>query len=302
VSVVVAVGYALFISWWCIVLLFIYSIPAQSPQPGQLTLQIPTADPEKFKQGIRNIILFQVFGFFWVTAWISGASKMVVAGGVSSWYFSRSTGARESLSPTTTSLWLACTKSMGTIAYGSLILAVVRFINYLLNQLRKANEQSGGNKLVGFLITCVMCCVGCVERIIKYVTKYAYIYVAIYGEDFCSSAKNVHNLMSRNAFTLVMADMITGWVLLIGKLFGVGICVMVTAALGGGHVSSLSLVIVAVGSGVIFHLYSIVIHMALDTVFVCYLEDLERNRDSKRYFMSPATHDSLQAARAERNV
>jgi len=189
---------------------------------------------------------------------------------------------------------------MGSIAFGSLILAVVRFINYLLNQLRKANDKAGGNKLVSFLLACVMCCVGCVEGVIKYITKYAYIYIAIYGDNFCTSGKNVHNLMSRNAFTLVIGDMITGWVLFIGKLFGVGICVLVTAALGGGHLSTLSLVIVAVGSYVIFHLYSIVIHMALDTVFVCYLEDLERNRDSKRYFMTPATHDALQAARAER--
>lgn len=34
--------------------------------------------------------------------------------------------------------------------------------------------------------------------------------------------------------------------------------------------------------------------VGLDTTFVCYLEDLERNKDNKQYCMEPVVHDHLQ--------
>lgn len=42
----------------------------------------------------------------------------------------------------------------------------------------------------------------------------------MHGDSFCTSAKNVFNLVSRNMFSAVVVDLLGEFVLFVGKLLG----------------------------------------------------------------------------------
>ena len=48
------------------------------------------------------------------------------------------------------------------------------------------------------IICCFKCCLWCLEKFIKFLNRNAYIMIAIYGKNFCVSAKNAFMLLMRN--------------------------------------------------------------------------------------------------------
>merc|ERR1711991_1165917 len=95
----------------------------------------------------------------------------------------------------------AFTFSFGSLALGSLIIAIFRFINYMLERVKRANKN---NKLIACVICLLQCCLACVRKTIEYLSKFAYIYMGIHGDSFCGSAKSVFHLLSRQAANLIM--------------------------------------------------------------------------------------------------
>jgi hypothetical protein len=280
---------ALFVVYWIASFIYLYSIPED-------TVQLNPNLPPKFDQKIRNLMYFNVFGFFWTTALISAIFQVSVAGALATWYFSRdaSSGYNSVGSPALRSLTWACTKSFGSLALGSLLLAVVQFINFLLNRARKANKN---NKILYYIICCVQCLFSCVERIIKFIDRFAYIYIAMHGDSFCTAARNCYNLISRNLFSAVVVDLLGDFVLFVGKILGTAICTIFTVLLVdslGREVYGLTVVAVVVISFAVFNLFAHIVGVGVDTVFVCYLEDLERNGDNGTLYIDPELHRMLQ--------
>jgi len=252
--------------------------------------------PPNFQQSPRNLMYFQVFVFFWVTSFLSAVFQVSVAGGVATWYFSRDMDGFQTNvgSPTLRSFGRALTKSFGSLALGSLIMATVKFINLLLRIAKKKNQVK--NPIVNFVINCVSCIFGCIQRIVKFINQYAYIYIAMHGDNFCTSARNCCNLIARNFFSAVIVDLLGEFVLFVGKLLGTAACTIFTLAVVqslGRQLSSVTVVMVAVIAYAIFTIFAHVVGVSVDTVLVCYLEDMERNKDSTLY-ISPSLHKMLQ--------
>lgn len=57
--------------------------------------------------------------------------------------------------------------------------------------------------------------------------------------------------------------------------------------------SPVTLTVVAIGAYKIFSLFAQIVSVGVDTVMVCYLEDLERNKEGALY-MDPELHRMLQ--------
>jgi hypothetical protein len=68
----------------------------------------------------------------------------------------------------------------------------------------------------------------------------------------------------------------------------------------GRSVSSVTVVMVGVIAYAIFTIFAHVIGVGVDTVMVCYMEDLERNKDGALY-ISPDLHKMLQE-KSEKNI
>eukprot|EP01112_Ceratiomyxa_fruticulosa_P016006 TRINITY_DN4801_c0_g1_i2.p1 TRINITY_DN4801_c0_g1~~TRINITY_DN4801_c0_g1_i2.p1 ORF type:complete len:520 (-),score=81.17 TRINITY_DN4801_c0_g1_i2:357-1916(-) len=284
-----------FVVYWTFSFIYLYSIPDKNVE---FTGPSDIPHPPTFNTSVRNLMYFMIFGFLWTSAFLSAVFQHSVAGAIACWYFGRdsSNGAnRESGvgSPAVVSFFQAFTTSFGSLAFGSLVIAIVEFLEFLLRQSKKANAQ---NKLLVFIISCLQCVLGCIEGIVQWINKFAYIYVAMHGYSFCKSARGCFELISRNAFTAVIMDLIGSFVLLMGKLFFTAVSVAITVGLLQHYdrpLTSVPLILVAIGSFLILHITGHIIGVGVDTVFVCYLEDLERNKDGNVY-MSPELHNMLQ--------
>lgn len=288
VGVVVFLMLAAFTVFWISQFIYLYSIPGE-------TISLPNVPP-KFNQKIRNLMYFQVFVYFWVLAFLSAVFQVSVAGGMATWYFSRDIdGYKANVgSPSFRSFGRALTKSFGSLALGSLLLATVQWINFMLTLVKKANMQ---NRVVVFIVSCIQCLLSCIQGIIKFIDRFAYIYIAMHGDGFCQSAKNCYNLISRNMFSTVVVDMLGGFVLFVGKLLGTAATTMATVGIInhlGRPISPVTVSIIAIVSFRIFSLFANIVHVGVDTIMVCYLEDLERNREGALY-MTPELHRMLQS-------
>jgi len=276
------------LAYWLATFAYLFSIPEST--------DVITSDdiPIHFNVTARNLMYYMIFGFFWTTAFLSAVMQHSVAGAMSTWYFSRNNidykQSRFS-SPAFQALFRSFTTSFGSLAFGSLILAVVQFINYLVQQSKQANRS---NKVVWCILCCIQCCLGCLQGFISFLNTFAYIYVAMYGESFCTSARNCFNLLSRNAWSAIAVDAIGDFVLFVGNLFGAALTTLVAIAIANYYhpqesVSFITIGSVALGSFFIFRFLSLIIGTGVDTVMVCYLEDLERNKDGQ-LMISPDLH------------
>ena len=280
--------FAAFVVFWVAGFMYLYSVPHDQE------VQVNSHLPPKFDQKVQNLLYYQVFAFFWVTAFISAVFQVSVAGAMASWYFSRDiNGWQQNVgSPAIVSFVRAFTLSFGSLAFGSLILAVVQFINFML---KRAKQMNSKNRLAVCVISCVQCIFGCIQRLVQWIDRFAYIYIAMHGDSFCTSAKNVFDLVSRNMFTVVVVDFLGIFVLNVGKILGTAATTIFTLAITEHmhkEVSPLTIALIVIISFLVFHLFSKIISTGVDTIFVCYCEDLERNKEGQLY-MTPTLHNML---------
>jgi len=291
VLVLVVAVFLGFAAFWVSAFIYLWSIPDESLPVG------PNGGPQ-FNEKVRNLLLYQVFAFFWIAAFLSAVYQHVVAGSVSGWYFSRDVMSKRPRETAVTSLFHAVTTSFGSLAFGSLVLAVVQFLNFLLELTKRSNTK---NRFLVIVINAIQCILGCIQGIVQYINKFAYIHVAMHGHSFCTAARECFELISRNFFSAVIMDTITGFVLVVGKLLFTALATIITIAIADANdhrLSYVSLGLTAVMSFSVLHIISHVIGVSVDTVFVCYLEDLEINKGENMY-ISPDVHALLQESAAK---
>jgi len=116
------------------------------------------------------------------------------------------------------------------------------------------------------------------------------------GDSFISSAKSTFDLISRNSFSAVVVDTLGELVLLIGKLLGTSACTII--ALIALHfldrtAAMVTIIAVMIISFVVFSLFANIVAVGVDSILICYLEDLENN-DGRDPNIDPALHLILQ--------
>lgn len=80
---------------------------------------------------IRYLLIFLIFEGFWCNALIHALSEFIIASSCAIWYFSQG-GGHTVFSPVLTSIKRALFYHLGSLALGSLILAIVQTIRFLL--------------------------------------------------------------------------------------------------------------------------------------------------------------------------
>ena len=135
------------------------------------------------------------------------------------------------------------------------------------------------------LLKCCMCCLWCLEKCIKFLNKNAYIETAIYGYNFCTAARRAFTLLLTNIVRVAVLNFITGFMMFVIKLFVVAItgCVAyywiqnnsdLEADLNYWGVLVFFICIVAfLISDIFLNIYD----MTIDTIFLCFAEDSDRN-------------------------
>jgi len=157
---------------------------------------------ESFTEGC---FYFNLFFGLWVLAFMVSFNVFVIAAATVIWFFQQGkgqeAGAKSKRNPCCTGLCWASGYHMGSIAFGSFILAVIWLIQIIMAYIaKKVKDSVGGNCCVKCLLCYIQCCLACFERFIQFLNKQAYIQVALTNKNFCSSAKS--------AFVVIMAHML----------------------------------------------------------------------------------------------
>lgn len=252
---------------------------------------------------------FVAFMFFWLSAFLIALNEMTLAGSFGIWYWTRYKNAdkrRKNNLPTLTllrSFGRAIFFHLRTLAFGSLIIAILRLIRLLLEYFeRKIKKATNNNRVVGFFMKCMKCCMCCVEKLVKYINHNAYIICAVYGSNFCVSAAKAFKLVVNNIIRVAVIDKLTNFLLFLSKLaIAVAIGVLsfyfftkkipiesVKAFAPDLHYYFLPVAVIFIGVYAIAKLFFDVYSMCVDTLFLSALIDLEINDGSaeKPYFMS----------------
>ncbi|CAJ0954226.1 unnamed protein product, partial [Mesorhabditis belari] len=243
---------------------------------------------------------YNLFAFFWLTCFVSALGDIALAGAFASHYWAVDKNKDLPTFPVLRALTFAIKYNLGSLAFGSLIIAIVKFIRVILDYLDKKAEVTQ-NQALKWILTCLKCCFWCLEAILKFLTKNAYIMMAIYGRNFFTSAKDSFMLLTRNCIRVVVINKVTSFLLFIGKAtITIGMGVIAFYWFSGKWVINgipqvqlyyyfVPIIIVLIGSYFIADLFFDVYDMAVDTTFICFLEDSEQNDGSpeKPYFMTP---------------
>lgn len=139
---------------------------------------------------------YAFLSLLWNNFFIIAVGQTTIAGAVGIWFF---TERGQKLTKTTTIpaaknalFWHA-----GSLAFGSLVLAIIVWIKWFMYFLKKQAEQRK-NKVAVAILTVLGCFIWCFEKCAKFLTKNAYIQVALMGTNFCTSAKSAFGLITRN--------------------------------------------------------------------------------------------------------
>lgn len=246
--------------------------------------------------------ILNAFVFLWTLAFNHGLAVFVISGAVSMWYFSQNKSKQRDLKVhkmprfyILDSLARAARYSLGTVALGSLLLAVVSSVRYFVAYIQKRLQAQRGApeylpRTMRTLVDCVVqCLLGWFQTLLEIVTRYSYIYASIKGESFAQSGRLVFGLLLKHTRLMASVSVLCTTLITLCKL---SICVAsclvyysiitnVAEFRAGGESAISSPVISLIACFLLAYVISTaffsVFDVAIDTVLLCYVTDMDEN-------------------------
>ena len=150
--------------------------------------------------------LYLGFGFVWTYFFFAAIGTTTISGCVVYYFFmdEDTAGHRNAQFADNQTNWVVSAMfyyvlryNLGSMAFGSLILAVVEVLVWFLeviDEQTKADQQS--NPVMRLVLKCCKCCLFCFERCIKFVSSYAYIFVFMQNTGFCMACYRTWRMLS----------------------------------------------------------------------------------------------------------
>ena len=198
---------------WIVCALYVFSVgePEAREEPWSFMTHV------KWSETTRYVFYYQIFGLFWLAAFINGMCQFIIAASSCIWYFTvnSDTGGKGTVG---TAFGWGFRYHMGSVAFGSFLIAVVQTLRLLFEWYRRLMAKATGeNKCVKVLLCMTSYCLWILEKCVKYISKNAYIQVALTNDFFCKAAWNAFSLILANAARF-------GWATSVGAIlnyFGV---------------------------------------------------------------------------------
>lgn len=301
------VVFIIFLAYWICVFVFIYSTGLPTIEGYTVRYQL---------NYVGNVLIyFHIFGFFWISSFISAFTIMVVAGAIGSWYWKRD---KRLLDPRSRYVSKAFLRTfvyhIGTVAFGSLLVAILQAIRIIFEkmyvELKKAHLALKILPGVGWAVRIFL---WVFEHIVKFVNEYAYIQTALYGTHFIKSAMNAFALISRNLFLIGLLHTVCSVIFFCGKVLVAFLTAFAayvlttygsTLLLSSSLSSSSPILITVLAFFIGYFIASIfisILYTAVDTVLQCFLIDTEMaygNPDYQPYCSSTSLSRIIAEGRA----
>lgn len=241
-------------------------------------------------QFIKYLWWFLILMLFWSSEFILGCQQMTVASSVASWYFSRD---RSSLScPIGNSIRRVAKFHLGSIALGSFLIVLFKIPRLILVYLEYYLKQYKDKyTCVNCTLKCCHCVWYCLENFIRYINHNAYTIIAIEGTDYCFSAKVAFKTLATNTLRIVTINTMGDFIIFLGK------CIVTAGSAFFGvylmrndpavHYLFVPVLFSAIVAYLVAHSMLCVYEMVIDTMFLCFVEDVNKNSNSQDGFFAP---------------
>ena len=175
----------------------------------------------KWTKGIRFSWWLHLFALLYIASIISSFSHFIYSSTASIWYFSYEKGLEES--PIKKSFYRGFRYHFGSIAFGAIIIPIVKFIMFFFDYLKKRIENINLKGSQGccfhYIVCCLQCCLGCLGRFTEFVNEHAYTQISIKGDGFWTSAWEGYALIVRNLGRFSVLSFIGNMFTIIGSIF-----------------------------------------------------------------------------------
>eukprot|EP00042_Codosiga_hollandica_P038302 m.310639 g.310639 ORF g.310639 m.310639 type:complete len:659 (+) comp55355_c0_seq1:221-2197(+) len=273
---------AAFFAYWIAV--YLYLVTSGSPTADAATGHVEYVQSN---ENYRRMWWYHLFGLFWNASFILACGEFVIASSVVTWYFTRDKAALSS--PVSSSIWRLLRYHMGSLIFGSFIIAVVQFVRYIIMRVHALTARKS-NAAIRFILCCCACCLWCLENCLKFLAKNAYIEIAIHGASFCTAARMAFKTLLENVLRVAIINSVGTFVLFLCKLIVVALTVIIAMAWlqskDDVHFWSLIVLVIGIFAYFIAELFLGIYKMTIDTIFLCFAEDCKHNNGLDRpYFM-----------------
>ncbi|EAX96608.1 hypothetical protein TVAG_140970 [Trichomonas vaginalis G3] len=243
----------------------------------------------KYSDAIKYGSIYHFFMFLWGTAFVTALMEMSFAGVFSKYYFTREPRDEN------VGHWV-CAKSlgralkyhMGSLAFGSLLIAICQFIRACLEYIdRKTKAAQQESCFIKFIIKCMKCCMWCFEKFLRYINRNAYVLIAIHGYNFWQGACKAFGLILRNPVRATTVNFVGDFMLFLGRVFVAAICagcsLLWFKRINNLYYYYIPAIFVFILSYIVSGTFTSLFEMGIDSCFMCVLEDEERNKGSQRF-------------------
>ncbi|XP_058804779.1 choline transporter-like 2 [Phymastichus coffea] len=261
---------------------------------ASITIYLSVLPKNEYNETPSYIYFFHfinIFGFLWMTCFITAFSQMILSGSYATWYWFMN---KKYVPSYTIISFMAITTRyhLGTLAFGSLIITICNFIKIILYSI-SSRLRGNCNPLAYLVFGWYRYLFGNIEQLLQYINCNAYIMSCIHGTKYLESAKNAFNLLMRNIINVLVINKVTEAILVLGQFIIITISALATY--GYCHylgipdtIQFTAILLIVLSTLAITYSFFMVLRIAINTVFLCVLEDFERNDGTtdRPYFMS----------------
>ncbi|XP_046407751.1 choline transporter-like 1 isoform X2 [Ischnura elegans] len=248
-----------------------------------------------------------LIGLVWTSEFILSCQQMAIAGAVAFWYFAP--GSKKNLRhPIWRSLCNLFLYHLGSVAYGSCLITIFKVPRLILSFFKRECHKGGDDSAC--MKCCTKCCSCCCsfEKFLKYINHNAYTVIALEGGDFFPASKVAFNTTVHYASHVAAINSAGDFILFLGKCSVVAITGLIGLLLMKHnphlHLYAVPIFIISVFAYFIAHCVLSLYEMVIDTLFLCYCEDINLNGASPEsgLMMSESTRAFLFERRVDSEI
>ena len=168
---------------------------------GQLDGASQFVQDIKSEDAIRVAVVYGVLCVLWLLNFLRLVGWTAMSGAFCLWYFFQHPGeaAARSHFPILGSLRRVVRYHLGTVAFASLVVAIVQLIQLVMEAfIRKTRKLQDNNQLLKLVISCSRLVLECFKKTVEFISECGLVYTALEGSSFCYSCYETFKLIGLN--------------------------------------------------------------------------------------------------------
>ncbi|RNF09165.1 solute carrier family 44 protein member 2 [Trypanosoma conorhini] len=247
------------------------------------------------RYSLEYFLIADLFGFLWTMAFLNAACFTTIAFVSVFWYFSSLCNDDKSvpICGVCKAVFWTVFYHTGTLALGSLLIAIIQTIRFLLAYLaKKAQSMLHDSALICCLACYLECFLAYFERVISLINTNAFVMMCLTSQCFCVSACRAIEFILSYTVELLFLTGFVSVVIFLGELFVVAACCAsayflcdVPELATDIRVYVMPLIVIGVMAFLLSRAFFGVYESAATALLMCYCYDLKVNASRAMYYV-----------------